>query len=356
MNRKLVTRMLAPSAFACAIGTGSLAVASHVELVPESCENMTSKEELGAALGAELVLIDLVARPVAVDGAAAAFDIQSKVSEVTPLRAVVFEQCHGARLEVGLVDAAVPVRRSVDLTDVPNEARVRTLAVALAELVRTTRNAAEARALEVAREALRSEKRSAASAEPRQPPRTKSEHEPPGEEPASARVDPGRLRLNGGALAVLGAWGRGQSFAAELGASLGHTTRFRWSLEGSYARASVETVFGDLGVERWGLALGGDLGFRDAPGLLIGPRAFLVELLARGDSIVDVEEDLQSGPGAAVGVRVSFEVPVAESWFVRSTLDAGVAVWSMAFTAGGHDAFVYRGPQAAWGIGVGWNP
>lgn len=354
MKRRCVKRTVALlSGLLAAIG--SLTVAAEPAF--PQCARLTNAHQLLVALRAELILIDLSAAPAIVgDDATAAFEIVPHGGEGTTLRAVVSEECDGATLEVGSADRAVPVRRAVDLSDVPTEARVRILAVALAELVRTTRNSAEARALEVAREELRrEERRLAAGLEPGLPELPNPEHTPE-PETASALVEPGAFRLNAGGLAVLGAWGLGQSLAGELGTSFGHASWFRWSLEASYARASVETVFGELGVQRWGLALGGDFAFRDAPGLLLGPRAFLVELLARGDSIVDVEEDLQSGPGAAVGARVSFEVPVAESWFVRSTLDAGVAVWSMTFTAGGHDAFVYQGPQAAWGVGVGWNP
>jgi hypothetical protein len=305
------------------------------------------------AIRAELVLSDLGATPVAGDGVDLELHVEPTRGDGPALHASISEQCAVATLEAGVPDAAVPVRRVVDLTDVPPEARVRTLAVALAELIRTTRNAAEAAALRKKREELASLaerlERSAPSPAPEPPPA------PPENEREVVLLTPGHVRVGVGGLVTLGFSGPGQSLVGELGANLGHSRTFRWSLEASYARSSVDTPFGDLRVQRWALALGGDFGFAKAKGLLIGPRIVGLELLGRGRSKLEIEEDQQSGPGLGLGLRVSFEVPVTHSVFLKSTLDAGAAVWSMTFTAGGRQAFAYDGLQAAWGIGVGWN-
>lgn len=338
-----------------------------------SCELMHDATKLRHVLDVELTMLNLRVASLAGESPgrfALSVSTPNESENATdqpflPIRARLLQDCDAAsnraELSVQLAGAPQPVERPIDLSDVPGEARTRTLAVAVVELIRTTLNAAQAEALRRARaelerqhEKLRSERaklsrsrgRSQRSLEPQEP-RTES----PGGTPLKA----GAFRLGASGLATLAFDGPGQMFGGEISASLRQSGFWRWSLEASHLRTSPTTSFGRLDVARWGIALGGDWNATTVPALTLGPRASVVALFAQGQSRLNVPEDRQTGLGVSVGGRTSLEVAVTRNLVVRSTLDVGAAVWGTIFTAGGREAFNYEGLQAIWGIGGAWE-
>jgi hypothetical protein len=258
-----------------------------------------------------------------------------------------------ANLGVQFTDGDENFTRSIDLSDVPDESRSRTLAIALMELVRTTRNAAQARSLE--RERAELQRLAATLEEQARAPRQASPNAnaaPP--LPSSPGLRPWQVGVSG--LATLTFDGKGQMLGGELSAFRRLSPNWRGALEVPLLRSQPETDFGRLDVTRWGVSAGVDWNATSVSSLLIGPRLHWVRFAALGNSRLGVPESTQHGFGLAATLRVSFEVEVSESLALRTTLDGGATLRSMVFTGGGRRAFAYDGAQAMWGVGAAWRP
>jgi len=258
-----------------------------------------------------------------------------------------------AQVSVTLKGARAPNRLPVDCADLPVDARPRTLAIAMSELVRTSLNAAVAASLERQHRELRSLQRASRAFQKRDSqPRKRDARAESLSAPTGETHKPTGWRLAAGSLVLLTAEGKRISVGGELAAYASVSGNWRWAFEGAYNPNQLVTEFGALRVGNLGLSAGADLHTARAPELQFGPRLHLAVLGAQGQSILGLPEATHYSWGLALGARGDLGVPLAAYLRIRTTVDLAWTLRPALFTAGGRAAFSYAGLQLAWGLGL----
>ncbi|MBN2191732.1 MAG: hypothetical protein JW751_02855 [Polyangiaceae bacterium] len=290
--------------------------------------------ELGAAG------IPLVSDPAAPGATELVLELEACGEEETELRVTVeFLAPSGS---------PVSLRTRLALGDVPRESRPRTVAVALAELLRVTRLPVEA-APPVEAVALPPASAAPERAEPRAPAPAPIASEPT---PTEFAPPPGPLGVRVGVEVAWLAAGE-DAFAggaAELAVALPRGLVPRFGL--SVLRNSVPTELGEIDLTALGAAAG--VGYRNGSRstFTVGPELCVRAVLARGRSRLGVTERIQlawvtsSGLAAALGVPLSRRVEVSLGGFTD------VVLWGAELTAGGQREVALLGLQGGGTVGI----
>lgn len=334
-----------------ATGVGSARAASpapvHIAL-PDCATPPVDSGELITALGVELGAAGI---PLTSDAAA------SGTTRVTLDLSACAEDAQEIRITIDFVAPSISkasLSTRLSLLDVPPESRPRTVAVAVAELLRVTRPPSEGAPPE--------ESPTPAATLAKAPARPPMVTTPPRASPASARhVLPVERRPAAspsyGASAVMAWLARGEDAFAGVGAELAIDLESGWRprLGLDLLRNSAWSQLGEIDLTVLSAVVGYDRRFGARPVVAVGPEVRVSAVRAKGQSVLGVPEEAQLSGFAGAGARVTLDVPLFRRVQIALALFSSVACWGAELNAGGQRAVAFVGLQGGGTVGVAFQ-